>query len=175
MTWQRGFILQGQSDFEIFRLLREENARDPEAVRLCHPLHYMQMACEKLAKGLAAHDPNTEPAHTHDSLAGWVRAAKTQCPRVLMRLCQIKNKQQFRKYLSSLESIATLVDELAPAVAEKKGIGENAEYPWKDKLTGVIFYPAGYDFPKFKFNHNRLIKLTEFMEATYQFSNTYIE
>ncbi len=44
---QRLFLVQARSDYDVFRLLREQpRARVPE----CHPLHYLQMSTEKLGK-----------------------------------------------------------------------------------------------------------------------------
>jgi hypothetical protein len=45
MSWAEAFLKQACSDYVILKSLNEQ-ADVPE----CHRLHYLQMACEKLAK-----------------------------------------------------------------------------------------------------------------------------
>ena len=42
--WALAYARQGHSDFAIYQLLALRG------VAVCHPLHYLQMACEKIAK-----------------------------------------------------------------------------------------------------------------------------
>jgi len=47
MTEQEAFLAQASSDYEVFQILLD---LDRTVVPVCHPLHYLQMSTEKLAK-----------------------------------------------------------------------------------------------------------------------------
>ena len=51
--WAQAYAKQSGSDFAIYQLLA------PQSIALCHPLHYLQMACEKIAKAYRFRDTAT--------------------------------------------------------------------------------------------------------------------
>ena len=51
MTEHEAYLRQARSDFGVFQLLLEQ---DRDMVPACHPLHYLQMSTEKLAKAKLA-------------------------------------------------------------------------------------------------------------------------
>lgn len=53
-AWAEGYALQSRSDFTVYRVLGEASGRIDE----CHRLHYLQMACEKIAKAYRLRDTN---------------------------------------------------------------------------------------------------------------------
>jgi hypothetical protein len=55
MTWRDAFLKQAHSDYSVYKKLNE--LRLP----LCHKLHYLQMATEKLAKAYQCNNRNTPP------------------------------------------------------------------------------------------------------------------
>lgn len=62
MTEQEAFLAQASSDYEVFRILLDFDRADVPA---CHPLHYLQMSTEKLAKAamLALGQPLEKLSH----------------------------------------------------------------------------------------------------------------
>src|SRR5882724_6463098 len=50
-AFAQAFIAQARSDWLVYRVLTES-----AEVPLCHRLHYLQMACEKLAKAYRLRD-----------------------------------------------------------------------------------------------------------------------
>lgn len=55
--WARAYVAQARSDWQLFERLREM-----ESVEMCHHLHYLQMACEKLAKAYRFRDTDAQPS-----------------------------------------------------------------------------------------------------------------
>ena len=72
MTWREAFLRQAESDYRIFRDLNHSQASVP----VCHQLHYLQMATEKLAKALTCPDAGYPPKATHVAFARFLRIMK---------------------------------------------------------------------------------------------------
>ena len=128
------FRAQAASDFAVYLLLL---AQDREDVPECHPLHYLQMATEKLAKAvLLASNPGFNP-RSH--------VAFSRLPKILRREARAakvlgygEKIAQFRAALMALQSLVEDVERLSPQVADKKGKkpaanNPNVEYPWEGR------------------------------------------
>ena len=161
--WRTAFIAQGESDLKVFHLLRHD-----AGVEHCHALHYLQMAAEKVAKGLNCRDEFTRPEETHFALVRWIRHAKANPYARLMTLCGVSTRSQFRAYLHGLHGFAETIELLAPAVARQRGKEQNAEYPWLDAKASTVRYPAVYPFHEVVYNP-KYPKFIRFVEASIEF------
>jgi hypothetical protein len=150
--WRRAFFLQARSDFDVAQRLMAM-----DGIAACHPLHYLQMAAEKLAKGFACrHEPL---AHTHRAFTRFVQSAHLVPG---MREACGTSSLQFRAYLRSIAGVASELEALAPALA---GDGPNAEYPWE--AAGVVTAPVEHSFARINpYSAGPVVvKLLPFIEA----------
>ncbi len=135
MTWHEAYLLQARSDWQIFRMLQQQPV--PE----CHPLHYLQMATEKLGKACIIAGGNA-PAQVRTSHKAFVRflqiAAYNPDLQKQLRMTGV----QLRAHIKALLPVAEEIEKLAPAIAHS---GPNAEYPWETPV-GTVHVPATYSF-----------------------------
>lgn len=138
-AWAHAFAFQARSDWATFRLLS-----DHAEVPACHRLHYLQMACEKLAKAFRCRD--TE-AKLEDLLARHVGFTKF----IGAYLASPQIKQDYAERAAQLQGVTRRarqlgreIELLAPAV-DRVGRPSNAEYPWANG-EGVIA-PCEHSFP----------------------------
>ncbi len=133
------FYRQAQSDWDVYERL-SEIADIPR----CHQLHYLQMACEKLAKAYRLRDLDSdvdELAAKHVGFAKFVNAF-LRSPRVLEEYAA---KQSAHRAISkSAVTLARAIEELAPATARRHSPA-NAEYPWESGDDVVV--PCEYAYP----------------------------
>jgi len=135
------FHKQAEADFATHLRLRGGGYPD------CHSLHYMQMACEKLAKSWLASrrrvDPNDLKTH---------RLIKQTFHVVILEYCRrgAVSAHSRREWMSTkLNQIAGEVERLSPSV-EGPGFDprpENCEYPWSSEEGGNWIAPVDYAFP----------------------------
>jgi hypothetical protein len=131
MKEHEAFLRQARSDYRTFRILWAMNRSEMPA---CHPLHYLQMACEKLAKAvmLAGEDSGFD-RYSH--------ATFSNLPTVLRRLnvastLGYDDFRIFKKFLQRSKPIFHGIDELHPSIGPRQSgggppDGPNTEYPWK--------------------------------------------
>lgn len=143
------YLRQARSDFAVFRLLI---GQDRSLVHECHPLHYLQMATEKLAKA----------AMLRLGVEGFDRfshVAFSQLPYQLRRrdVAATMGWANFDAYRTFLRKSAPLfreIDELNPAVDTQGAAGApregpNVEYPWQSRdAAGSLHWtaPANHRF-----------------------------
>ena len=127
--WRTSYLEQAKSDYGVFTLLRNQAS-------LCHSLHYLQMATEKLAKGFLTRPGGTRYGRTHDALVKFMRLSKTRPE--FQAACRFTQSGQFTAYVDSLLNIAQQVEDLSP----EGGDHPNPEYPWE--TNGVIVIPRDY-------------------------------
>ena len=162
--WRTAFIAQGESDLEIFYKLHST------PVEPCHYLHYLQMASEKIAKGLSCKDELTQPPETHHILVKWMRQLMTNKPHSdWFVVCRCKSFEQFKTYLQGLIGFASSIEAMAPDVAKKRGQGPNAEYPWVDAKTSEVRFPAEYQYSEI-IKNIKFFKLIKFIQAAIEFA-----
>jgi hypothetical protein len=127
-----------------------ENARP-----LCHQLHYLQMASEKLAKAFLCDPGNRRPRQVHNALVTFLRIAKSR--RDLRRASKM-SKPQFRSFIDGLLPLANAVEKLAPAAGPDK---PNPEYPWQ---TGEsVISPLDYAYPSLNPKTPKMQKFRNFI------------
>ena len=139
MTWQDGYLRQAESDYSIYSDLNKRRAP------LCHRLHYLQMASEKLAKSFLCHGRHKPYKKTHYALVRFLNSTKGH-PSIPRLLGYSKNRLAYCAYIDSILDVAKRIENLAPA----GGIYDkfNPEYPWKD-IFGKIQVPSDYPFIEF--------------------------
>jgi hypothetical protein len=140
MNWRQAYFCQARSDYDVFRTLNDQ--RQP----LCHKLHYLQMASEKLAKGFLC-DPNGANPHrrTHYAFVNFLKVSKGR-PDLRNRLGYGHNYKAYSAYIDSLLPLAERIEKLAPVGGDFDTM--NPEYPWID-ARGDVICPANYNFPDF--------------------------
>jgi hypothetical protein len=133
MREHEAFLLQAKSDYTVYRMLLEQ---DREQVPACHPLHYLQMATEKLAKAILISSGVGEfdrYSHVAFSLMP-SHLARADVARKL----GWENFRLFRLFLRRAVIIFRAIDELNPSVGlQQPGGGSrdgpNTEYPWRSR------------------------------------------
>jgi hypothetical protein len=129
---------QAASDYAVFELLRSQG------VAACHPLHFLQMSTEKIAKA-AFWSRNTAPAMSHVGFVSFLKklgSTPSKKRSQLASLFEFPNFNSFQAWLPTACQLGRQIETIAPAVMPD---GPNAEYPWPHAAPTV--YPANYSFP----------------------------
>lgn len=130
MREAEAFIRQCRSDLRVFD---ELSARRENSIPECHPLHYLQMATEKLAKASFL-------ATGHQLQSRGTHVVFSKLPNILKRsdLAETLGWRRFDGYCRFLDGIGPLarrIEQLNPAIAPSQMEGAafaqpNVEYPW---------------------------------------------
>lgn len=155
MTWAEAFRRQAASDYQVFKQFSAAGSR----VAVCHRLHFLQMATEKLAKSFLVGDSSEPPRQTHQALVTFLRVVSSR-PEIRVRLKFGNDPKQFRAYINKLVPLAARIEDLAPA-GGKTG-RSNPEYPWLNSQQQVVC-PADYRFPEFA--PNEITRVAAFTES----------
>lgn len=137
--WADAYVAQARSDWELFERLQEMSNVAP-----CHHLHYLQMACEKLAKAYRFRDTPTLPSSLLTQHVGFAKFINSflLSPRVRERFAG--KLDQLRAIQKDCNRLAREVEQLAPAV-DRGNSPQNAEYPWWD--GDRIITPCRFAYP----------------------------
>ena len=140
----RGFYRQARADFGTFLRLEHDGE-----IPTCHRLHYLQMACEKLAK---AYQFRSRRPNEQDLLSrhAQIEHALPLIVREVYRRASPASKNLGR-LLIKLEHLARQLDLLSPSVDDGGRRPDNCEYPWESGDMVVI--PAEYEFPSMQLLH----------------------
>ena len=137
--WATAYARQGRSDWDVYKLLTES-----PGVPLCHQLHYLQMACEKIAKAYRWRDTAAaEYGLTHEHVA-FSKFVQSFLGSPTIRSEYAGRGEQLRNITRMCRTLAREVEKLAPAV-DRENAPENAEYPWLQ--GGRIIVPCDYGYP----------------------------
>jgi hypothetical protein len=147
MNWRVAYFTQAWSDYEVFKKLSTEPRK------ICHKLHYLQMATEKLAKGFLCSAKGNPPGKTHYLFVRFLKVSKSR-PELRRNLGFEHNSRAYTSYIDSLIPVADQIEKLAPVGGNFDKI--NPEYPWIDD-RGLVNCPAMYHFPEFR--KTELIKI----------------
>ncbi len=145
--WATGYARQADADFKTFEIVQALR------VPLCHKLHFLQMACEKLVKAHLC-GVGTEPGAlqtSHAYIAGTLPVVLRQQV-VFVKFTGGKAKE----VLSRARIVAQEIEVLAPSVNRDGDRPDNCEYPWEDtarnlhspldwpfNLSELILIPSG--------------------------------
>lgn len=137
--WGAAFAKQARSDWHIYQHLAAE-VDSPD----CHTLHYLQMACEKIAKAYRIRDLDSDINELMKHHGGFVRFVRAFLLSPTLKSEYEHRSAQLRALMRSMSNLAREIERLAPA-ADGADRPDNAEYPWPAGATVVA--PCEYDFP----------------------------
>lgn len=143
--WAKAFWWQADSDLAVFDLLTAPAQR---ALPRCHSLHYLQMACEKIAKAYRARDTATELHGSHGLLRRHVGFEKFIKSFLLSPQVQSEydgRTEQLQQVGKAVRALAREIEKLAPAV-DNTSTPENTEYPWVQ--GDAVIAPRDYDYSR---------------------------
>ncbi len=133
MSWETAFLLQAQSDWQIYKKLNTPNIED------CHRLHYLLMASEKLAKHYLSTVDNP-PEKSHYVLDTFIHSCNFNTD--LRNYLGFKdNKKGYVEYLKSIKQTAFEFLKLVPRDLSSM----NVEYPWMN-TTRAVMIPCRVNF-----------------------------
>ncbi|MBI4704863.1 MAG: hypothetical protein HY744_27480 [Deltaproteobacteria bacterium] len=138
-AWAAAFAEQARSDWSVYRLL----ALEPEVAR-CHALHYLQMACEKIAKAYRARDTAAELPDLLGRHVGFAKFVSSFLLSPAVRQEFSGKEAQLSQLRAAFRHLARGIEKLAPAV-DRQDAPENAEYPWA--RGDEVIAPCRYDYP----------------------------
>lgn len=135
--WSLGYARQAQADFNMYQTLETISA-----VRTCHKLQFLQMACEKLVKAHLCQG-GENPANLLTSHA----FVRSHLPTVLRAEvgCYSYSVPISREILKIARHLAEEIDVLAPPVKRGGKRPDNCEYPWEDG-AGKLHVPLDWAF-----------------------------
>jgi hypothetical protein len=132
--YQRLFLVQARTDFDVFKLLLKKHPELPP----CHALHYLQMATEMLGK---AHVwKQGPPANSHRAFVGFLRSLSTN-RRTQEELGYEGQNESWRHLIRKSIPLAEHIQNLAPALSPD---APNPEYPWPRHAPQTA--PAEHNF-----------------------------
>lgn len=139
-AWAGAFALQSRSDWQVYNLLAGEPLL-PD----CHELHYLQMACEKIAKAYRCRDTTADFVDLLKRHVGFTKFMGSFLSSPSIKEAYRGRDAQLREISRFARGLAREIEKLAPAV-DRAGAPENAEYPWEsgDKVTS----PCQYSYPR---------------------------
>ena len=155
MDWHTGYLRQAISDYTIFKVL--ESVPDTP---LCHRLHYLQMATEKLAKGFLTPPNGGAFEYTHKVFKAFLSVALSN-QAIRSQVGMTNQYAAYRSYLREMTPLAETIQNLSPEGDDHP----NPEYPWQD-TQGNVISPLDYPFAGLDTRGNpKMQKLLYFVEA----------
>ncbi|HMR09206.1 MAG TPA: hypothetical protein PKA88_25675 [Polyangiaceae bacterium] len=143
--WARAFLRQASSDLAVYDLLERQPQQE---FPRCHSLHYLQMACEKVAKAYRTRETDAV-LHGEGGLlrrhVGFEKFMRSFLLSPLVKSRYEGKDAQLRQVSKTTLTLAREIEKLAPSVDEEAA-PDNAEYPWwaKDRVVA----PCEHDFPR---------------------------
>lgn len=138
--WGLAFVRQARSDWRVYQLLSEAS------VPACHVLHYLQMACEKVAKAYRIRDLSSPIDELTRHHVGFTRFVSAFLRSPMMCRAFENQTARHRTLMQEMNQLARLIEGLAPAV-DREARPENSEYPW---VAGDdVIAPCDYGYPNF--------------------------
>ena len=134
---------QAASDFRVFRLLAGDSV-----IAACHPLHYLQMATEKLAKAYLWRQ-GTPPDASHLGLRECFGPLLNRPGREVDHVAKILGFGSRDGILKWYRAAVPRMNELSKLCPNNSNGGANVEYPWPH--AGPTEHPAAFDFAFWRF------------------------
>lgn len=171
MTWKQAFRKQAKSDYDVFRLLNNN-----QNLPVCHSLHYLQMTMEKIAKSFFCDNSNNRPAATHHFAERLVNTLRTNVG--FRNYCGFQNsKDSYSSWLQSMYPLTHDIEMLAPGwrhpnveFLPNECKLPNSEYPWMPKDNEIIA-PVDYDFSNITRNITAYCKIQKFIGKLLEFES----
>ncbi len=137
--WALAYAKQGASDFALYQLL----SAMPD-VPICHLLHYLQMAGEKIAKAYRFRDTETAEERLTTEHVAFSRFIQSYLGSPEIKQRYAGKDEQLREIVKVARKLAREIEKLAPAV-DRDTSPANAEYPWLD--DGRVVVPCEFTYP----------------------------
>jgi hypothetical protein len=154
MSWRECFRRQAKSDYELFKELNKTGKP------VCHQMHYLQMATEKIAKAFLSSNNNIRPKFSHSALTRFMKISKGR-PDIRRKLSFGNDMNAFVSYIDSIIPFAEHIENLAPAGGNGERI--NPEYPWQDP-NGDVVSPLDNNFAHIHGDRTNMSKFMGYME-----------
>jgi hypothetical protein len=138
--WARAYAKQSRSDFRLYSKVMSVSSDIEE----CHRLHYLQMACEKIAKAYRFRDTLTPIEELLTSHVAFSKFIENLLKSAVIRHDYQGKDAKLRRESQFFRNLAREVEKLAPAV-DRVATPQNAEYPWED--AEQIIVPSEYGYP----------------------------
>jgi hypothetical protein len=139
-AWAVGFATQSRSDWQVYGRLAAD-----QQIPACHELHYLQMACEKIAKAYRCRDTAANLEDLLKRHVGFAKFMGSFLASPSIKEAYRGRDAQLRQVSRLARTLAREIEKLAPAV-DRAGSPENAEYPWE---TGDdVISPCEYSYPR---------------------------
>jgi hypothetical protein len=138
--WSSAFARQAKADLETRKVLLTS-----PGVPRSQLLHFLQMACEKLAKAHIYHTGNVpdDIQRSHAHIAKYL-------PEILKDVYIHRHRKTPSGALfKEFRRLAREIELLAPTVQAGGNRPDNCEYPWED-VRGRLHIPAEHGFPELK-------------------------
>jgi hypothetical protein len=134
--WARAFAIQASADLQARRALTAHPDLPP-----CQELHFLQMACEKVAKAhlyfQGSPPPDIQSSHGH---------TRKQLPVILRQTYnQQKGSRENTWLFPQIRHLANEIALLHPQVDDGGARPDNCEYPWVD-AQGQVIAPVQHPF-----------------------------
>jgi len=111
----------------------------------CHQLHYLQMACEKIAKAYRCRDTSVDLKELLKRHVGFAKFMGSFLASPSIQSAYRGRDAQLREVAKLARALAREIEKLAPAV-DRAGSPENAEYPWESGED--VISPVQYSYPR---------------------------
>ena len=138
--WADAFARQARSDMAVYELLALMNE-----VERCHKLHYLQMACEKIAKAYRLRDMGMTIEETESSHKAFSKFIEGHLKSPDVKKQYAGKKELLLHTERFARKLAEDIEKLAPAI-DREATPQNAEYPWED--SEKIICPCDHDFSR---------------------------
>jgi hypothetical protein len=134
--WARAFAVQAKADMQAREALIQH-----ADLPLCQELHFLQMACEKLAKAhLYLQGSRSEDIQSSHGFG------RKQIPLILREIYLRKRGRRENTWLfPEIRRLANEIALLHPQVNDGGARPDNCEYPWVD-AQDQLHTPAEHDF-----------------------------
>jgi hypothetical protein len=139
-TWALAYMKQGGSDFAMYQRL----SAMPE-VEVCHPLHYLQMAGEKIAKAYRFRDTDTPDERLTTEHVAFSQFIESYLGSPEMKQRYAGKHEKLREIVKLARKLARAIEKLTPA-GEREASPANAEYPWLE--DGRVITPCEFAYPR---------------------------
>ncbi len=141
-NWRKAWFDQAGEDFGVY-----QNICSVPGIKECYPIHFLQMALEKLLKGLQS-DGREPPDPKHDASEKFFKDIKNLSN--ISEALDCKSHKDFVNFIGGLRNIIEQLEMYVPSGTKQR---ENAEYPWETRSLSAggniqvdVRIPANHTF-----------------------------
>lgn len=144
-NWSIAFAKQALADFESWQVLSQLKHDTDRSVPQSQALHFLQMACEKLAKAHLCRRPKANPFEYQASHAYIAGTLPTIVEHTLQKRLPNASIALIRQRRKQAQHLFREIELLHPQVDDNGQRPDNCEYPWSDD-SGSVRVPAEHRF-----------------------------